>query len=244
MKRYFLLIKRISAARQLGFWFFGTSHTMLPDQLRLFDKKVVLKYPDDPTLISDVIDILLDDDYGLGKLASPVNTVVDIGANIGLFSLWARHHFPRAIIHAYEPNDAIWDFTTGNLKEAGVMLFNEGVSGEGGRAGIILNRSSRLAATEKDPQGSVKLTGIETVIERLGGKVDLLKMDCEGAEWDVFLRRDAFRTVRQIRMEYHLDVRHNMAVFETIISELGFRITRLIPNRDFGIAWLDNVRIK
>src|SRR6516164_5480528 len=111
MSRYFLLIRRMMIARQLGFWFFGTSHTMLPSQLKLFGEALVLKYPNDPTLISDLINILLDDEYGLGKLRSPVNTVVDIGANIGLFSLWARHQFPNAIIHAYEPNDAIWDYT-------------------------------------------------------------------------------------------------------------------------------------
>jgi FkbM family methyltransferase len=242
VNRYFLLIRRIIMARQLGFWFFGTSHTMLPNQLRLFGEELVLKYPNDPALISDVISILLDDEYGLGELRSPVSTVVDIGANIGLFSLWARHHFPTAMIHAYEPNDAICDFTAGNLKKARVVLFNEGVSSEESAGKLVLRDSSRLVATEKDPRGSVKLTGIQTVIERLGGRLDLLKIDCEGAEWDIFLRREALRRVRQIRMEYHLDVRHNMAYLETTISELGFKIARLIPNRDFGIAWLDNVQ--
>jgi FkbM family methyltransferase len=217
---------------------------MLPSRLRLFGEELALKYPDDPTLISDVINILLDDEYGLGNIRSPVNTVVDIGANIGLFSLWARQHFASAVIHAYEPNDAIWDFTIGNLKKAGVVLFNEGVGSEESIGKLILSCSSRLVATQRDPRGGVKLTGIETVIKRLGESyLDLLKIDCEGAEWDIFLRRDAFRTLRQIRMEYHLDLKHNMAYFEAITSELGFKITRLMPNRDFGIAWLDNVRI-
>ena len=116
------------------------------------------------------------------------------------------------------------------------------MSSEESAGKLVLRDSSRLVATEKDPRGSVKLTGIQTVIERLGGKLDLLKIDCEGAEWDIFLRREALRRVRQIRMEYHLDVRHNMTYLETTISELGFKIARLIPNRDFGIAWLDNVQ--
>ena len=59
--------------------------------------------------------------------------------------------------------------------------------------------------------------------------------------WEIFRKRNAFRNVRQIRMEYHLDLTHTMADFEAIISELGFKVTRLIPNRNFGIAWLDNV---
>ena len=215
---------------------------MLPHRLKLFGETLALKYPDDPTLISDVINILLDDEYGLGKIRLPVNTVVDIGANIGLFSLWARHHFPNAIIHAYEPNNAVWGFAVANIKKADVVLFNEGVDSEELVGRLVLRGSSRVTATQKDPQGSVKLTGIETVIKRLGGRyLDLLKIDCEGAEWEIFRKRNAFRNVRQIRMEYHLDLTHTMADFEAIISELGFKITRLIPNRNFGIAWLDNV---
>jgi FkbM family methyltransferase len=235
MNRYLLLIRRIRIARQLGFRFLG------PGRLRLFDETLALKYPNDPTLISDVINILLDDEYGLREIRQPIRTVVDIGANIGLFSLWARHHFPSAVIHAYEPNDAIWDFTVGNLKRARVVLFNEGVGSE---ETIVSRHSSRCAAITRDPRGNIKLTGIDAVVRRLGGTdIDLLKIDCEGAEWDIFLRRDAFRTVRHIRMEYHLNQRQNLASFEAVTSELGFKITRLIPNREFGIAWLDNARL-
>jgi FkbM family methyltransferase len=243
MNRYLLLIRRIRIARQLGFRFFGTSRTPLPHRLRLFGETLTLKYPDDPTLISDVINILLDDEYGLREIRRPVRTVVDIGANIGLFSLWARHHFPDAMIHAYEPNDAIWGFTVGNLTSARIVLFNEGVGSEESAATLISQHSSRLTPTKRDPQGNVKLTGIDTVIRRLGGtNIDLLKIDCEGAEWDIFLRRDAFRTVRHIRMEYHLNQNQNLACFEAVTSELGFKIMRLIPNCEFGIAWLDNAR--
>jgi FkbM family methyltransferase len=244
MNRYLLLIKRIRIAKQLGFRFLGTSRTLLPDRLRLFGETLALKYPDDPTLISDVINILLDDEYGLREIRRPVRTVVDIGANVGLFSLWARHHFPEAMIHAYEPNDAIWDFTVGNLTRARVVLFNEGVGSEESAGTLVLRDSSRSTATKSDPKGNVKLTGIDTVIRRLGGTdIDLLKIDCEGAEWDIFQKRDAFRAVRHIRMEYHLNQSQNLASFEAVTSELGFKIMRLIPNCEFGIAWLDNARL-
>ena len=167
-------------ARQLGFRFVGTSRTQLPKKLRLFGETLTLKYPNDSTLISDVINILLDDEYGLREIRQPVRTVVDIGANIGLFSLWARYHFQDAIIHAYKPN--ILNFTVGNLKRARVMLFNEGVGSEESAGTLVSRHNSRLTATKRDPQGNIKLMGIDTVIRQLG----------EGAEWDIFLRKNAF----------------------------------------------------
>lgn len=78
------------------------------------------------------------------------------------------------------------------------------------------------------------------MIDRIGGRIDLLKIDCEGAEWDIFEQHDAFRNVHQIRMEYHLLEGRDLARFEDTVGELGFRIIKLIPNRGFGIAWLEN----
>jgi tRNA1(Val) A37 N6-methylase TrmN6 len=51
--------------------------------------------------------ILIEDCYRLGEIKRPVRTVLDIGANIGLFAIAARHRFPRSTIHCYEPNLAL-----------------------------------------------------------------------------------------------------------------------------------------
>lgn len=48
--------------------------------------------------------IFLDDDYFIDRITRPVSTVLDIGANIGFFSIAARKSFPQATIHSYEPN--------------------------------------------------------------------------------------------------------------------------------------------
>src|SRR5262245_45123028 len=91
-------------SQKRGFTFIGTRYTSLPNQLRLCNRTVSVSYPNDQTIMGDVINIFLDDEYGLRSLQFPIRTIVDIGANIGLFSLWARHNFPNATIHAYEPN--------------------------------------------------------------------------------------------------------------------------------------------
>jgi FkbM family methyltransferase len=237
--RYRLLMRRMRRAKELEFSFIGTTYSRMPHHLRLFNRTIGVTYPNDPTLLSDVINILLDDEYGLRSICGPVKTVVDIGANIGIFSLWARHNFPGATIHAYEPNEEIFNYAVENLKEATVMLFNEGVSNESTTGTLVQKESSRLGKTRKESLGRIKLTDIDTVIERVGGKLDILKLDCEGAEWEIFQRSAVFQGVSQIRMEYHFDgFGYELAKLDEVASKLGFQIIKIIPHGEFGIAWL------
>ena len=75
-------------------------------------------------------------------------------------------------------------------------------------------------------------------VERMGCEVDLLKLDCEGAEWEIFQEPRAFEQIRNIRMEYHLIQGHNFQHLKRMVADLGFRIDRWIPNQGFGIVWL------
>src|ERR1043166_3628343 len=211
LKKYLLLARRMRVAYELGFAFRGTSYTKLPDRLCLFDQVVSVHYPDDPGFIGDVIGIFLDDDYGLETVCRPIETIIDVGANVGLFSLWARHKFRSAVIHAYEPNDQILSYTSANLKKANVTLFREGVSNANAAGELVLGASSRGAKTRKNPVGGVKLTGIDVAIDRIGGRLDFLKIDCEGGEWDILLNNAALQKVRQIRRKYHLGEEHQLS---------------------------------
>lgn len=42
-------------------------------------------------------------------------TIVDVGANVGSFSLWADLRWPRSTIHAYEPNPSTFDMLVRNV---------------------------------------------------------------------------------------------------------------------------------
>ena len=76
MNRYLLFARRMYIAYTLGFKFLGTSHTSPPKRVLLAGKAWVLAYPADPALINDVINLWLDDEYGLREISQPVNTIV------------------------------------------------------------------------------------------------------------------------------------------------------------------------
>jgi len=76
------------------------------------------------------------------------------------------------------------------------------------------------------------------VIERLGGKIDILKIDCEGAEWELFEDAASWQKVNSVTMEYHLWARPGSSVEDVKekFNELGFRVISHSPISDkFGL---------
>jgi hypothetical protein len=99
LQRLGLISKRLLKAASMGVWFPGTSEFNLPSQFWIGNRKIFLNAPPEKSLAYDFIHVLLDDEYGLQVLKNKPKTILDIGANIGLFSLWAAGLFPKAIIH-------------------------------------------------------------------------------------------------------------------------------------------------
>jgi hypothetical protein len=65
-------------------------------------------------------------------------------------------------------------------------------------------------------------------------RIDLLKVDCEGAEYDIFRAADdaAFDRIRQIVFEYH-EVRYFDRLFEELLSRQlahGYNLYHLPPD--------------
>ncbi|HEV2214017.1 MAG TPA: FkbM family methyltransferase, partial [Terracidiphilus sp.] len=67
---------------------------------------------------------------------------------------------------------------------------------------------------------------LETSVERMGGAVDLLQMNCEGAEWEILRPGPWWRAVRNLRMEYHLFGDETTAQARAMVQALGFHVTR------------------
>jgi hypothetical protein len=81
---------------------------------------------------------------------------------------------------------------------------------------------------------------LETVAERMGGRIDLLKIDCEGAEWEVLECKDSWESVREITMEYHLWARPGSHISDLImlLEARGFVILELRtePGKTWGLV--------
>lgn len=151
--------------------------------------------------------------YRRGLPAALGGDVVDIGANIGAFTLDAAMRYPAATVHAYEPDPRTCQALRRNIEANGlssrVRIWNEAVAGESGtlrlwRGGGSIVASAHLQASARGEACDVRAVTLETVIARTSGRVGVLKMDCEGAEADIFeAAGSALDGVEHIVAEYH-----------------------------------------
>lgn len=127
----------------------------------------------------------------------PIKTVVDIGANVGYFSLFMLSINPRAKVFAYEPIPKNFELLSRYKSEnpsLDFQIFNEAVS-KSSQKSITLHFDETDAFTtsasifkdhETKNQFTVESTCLERIIQdnRLTG-IDFIKIDCEGSEYDI-----------------------------------------------------------
>jgi len=150
-------------------------------------------------------------DYGQIR---PGSVVVDIGANIGAFSVYALQSGARRVC-AFEPSEESFELLQRNLQVNGfgsrATCHLKAVSNISGREVLFPKASdpSNLAVEDGDPTGLARVTTISLPdIIRMAGidRVDYLKLDCEGSEYPIILESDSevWPVIQDIRVEYHL----------------------------------------
>jgi FkbM family methyltransferase len=219
------LLTRRRNARRLDVPFTRASTFEIPQSVRVGGRAIRLSVPRQPYQRVAFVELLLDDCYDLQAIAraSRVRTVLDIGANVGLFGVAARSAFPEAMIHAYEPNPALEPDLADQARQAGVTYFLEAVGAASGTVTLDFDRDQSVLSRTR-AGGSIPQVAFATAIERLGGAVDLVKMDCEGAEWDILDDRESWSRVAQVTMEYHLDGPRSHDTIVAVLTALGFGI--------------------
>ena len=156
------------------------------------------------------------------RVRGDIRTVLDVGANIGLFCLAARIAFPKATVHAYEPNPALKSELAGHAEAAHFRYFLEAVGNGRGTASLDAEPDhSIFGRTWLDAEGLIPQVSLADAVSRLGGNVDLLKLDCEGAEWSLLEVREIWRHVRFVTMEYHLFDGQPHDAIATALEQVG-----------------------
>ena len=183
--------------------------------------------PDAFSFVWQYKEIFADESYRF-TTTSPTPVILDCGANIGTSIVWFRQTYPTARIIAFEAEPAIGAVLTQNLQHNGVSgvdivqkavwTDNEGLDFGSGDA----DAGSLFSETGRKRVPSVRLR--DYLLRET--RIDMLKIDIEGAETAVLLDcRDALAHVQNMFIEFHAYIGHlqTLASVMQVLEDAGFR---------------------
>jgi FkbM family methyltransferase len=190
-----------------------------------------------------------DDVYGKhvytppGFELQPDDVVVDVGANIGVFSIYAAQRGAR--VHAIEPTRPDVQALERNLARSGVETVTTYETALADTEGVVklfltgTNGSNVLfdhgIAGVYDEYVEVRSTTLSSFLDRHGiATVDFLKLDCEGAQ-GLILPSAPLERIERIAIEFHDNV--SQLSHEEIAAQLrqaGFTVWVESNSTPFG----------
>ena len=193
-------------------------------------------------------------DYGS---VAGMETIVDVGANIGAFALYAAFSPEVRRVYACEPAPRTYRLLTENISlnhlSDRVQTVNAAVSCTAGVKPFYMGGdSTSFSLDAPEDAGAVPETNVECLtLDQLFAqfqieRCDLLKMDCEGCEFETLptCSADTLGRIQRIRLEYHLGdaSRTNRSIHDLrrTLERSDFVVTRL--TRDYtwgGVLWVE-----
>lgn len=134
-------------------------------------------------------------------------TILDIGANIGWFSLTLSKKVPDINILAFEPIPKTFDYLRKNIllnKTENIKALNFGLSDKNGQSIFYyypegsVNASLKNVSKHKKPQKiTCKIKRLDDFVKTNKTKIDFIKCDVEGAE--LFVLKGGVDTIKRDR---------------------------------------------
>jgi FkbM family methyltransferase len=146
------------------------------------------------------------------------DTVIDVGANIGAFAMFAATRAPDVKVYSFEPVASNVAWLRKNVEDSGlsnVQVFQQAVAGSSGQRPLFIEPGNCMFHSlfcnqaidgGKRGQEMVECTTLDEIFTAHRIKCcQVLKLDCEGAELEI-LESTSPETLKQVRKvvgEYH-----------------------------------------
>jgi FkbM family methyltransferase len=191
-------------------------------------------------------EIFMEDFYEISQLVKklPVNAVVvDVGANGGFFIYLLLSKLPNVKVFAFEPlssNVALFqkNIQANRILENNISLFQKAVTGarkdsiqlftEATTDNTVVASVFSQFHEENNSVVSVPAISLTSIIEEQKlDMIDLLKLDCEGSEYDIIYNTDpsVFKKINLMVIEVHEidNERNNLNTLNNYLQQLGYR---------------------
>lgn len=181
-------------------------------------------------------DIFFKNPYTKGVSIPDGSTIVDIGANVGVFSLFVEKMAKKTNIYSFEAHPANfkyleWNVRKNNLKN--IRIFNLAVSGKKGKIKLFKHDKGfggfsiypDLVESKTGEYVEVRSTTLNEIIEQNNiKKIDFLKLDCEGSEYEILFKTSKrnLQKIGFIAMEIHRVKDYSIDALTKFLTKNGF----------------------
>jgi FkbM family methyltransferase len=188
----------------------------------LWDGTRIVHPPGRVGLVEIAVELWLEQPYTRSGFYRPGDghVIVDAGANIGLFSIWAARRNPRGRVVSLEPFPENFEYLTTNLRSARfgpdrVSPHQVALGRDFGQGHMIsvgtrsLDHTLAPGGDRADSPGVliVPISGLFDLAK--ADRIALLKVDIEGSEYDAFehVDKSTLERIDRIAIEYHDNIR-------------------------------------
>ncbi len=200
-------------------------------------------------------EMFMEDFYRIDDLVKELPqtpTIVDIGANVGLFSFQILSKIANAKVFAYEPMEINANVFKHNVSlnptlQKQVHIFQKAVTGNyTGSLNIYFDDfkdnsviASVIAEFSSDNKVSKQVDAIKLssiIADNNITKIDLLKLDCEGSEYPILYDSPSniFDVIQAMALEvHHLDnEKRNVTFLTNFLIEKGYKVENYATDND------------
>ncbi len=165
--------------------------------------------------------------------------IIDIGANVGFFSIFAFLKCPQAKIIAFEPiqrNFIELQKNTSQIPTKILTIVNKAVSSSVEQIVLKFDKNQSIttsASIFNNVYGNDEERVLSTTLEKIMSEfelptIDILKLDCEGAEYEIIYKTPTpiFKRIKSICLETHQGPKNdeNCFALANYLKELGYKI--------------------
>lgn len=185
------------------------------------------------------VDVAAGEYAASGFEIAPGDRVVDVGANVGAFAVWAAT--AGATVTAYEPHPDTYRWLERNTAGLAVECVNAAVVASPPPSGTVSLAVDDTADTHHRVAAEGHTTAIDvpavSLTDAIGPGCDLLKLDCEGAEFDLLAATpaDTLSRARRIACEVH-SWHGDPSMLQGRLEEVGYELLS-VPKPD-GLSLL------
>ncbi len=167
------------------------------------------------------------------------DVVIDIGGHIGIFTILASKLAENGKIYVFEPMPENFNLLLENIRinnRSNVVAFKKAVASKNEKKDLFLSEgenkggNSFYKKNENSRKIEVETLAFQDFIKKNKiKKIDFLKMDCEGGEYDILFKcpKETLKKISKISMEYHnLSNKNNGERLKAFLEKSGFIVIK------------------